>query len=80
MESCGAKSEDGGQPRGKNNKSKRKKSTRTKGGERKKSTRTKEKERKKSTRTKGGEVEEMASFGIFLHLAILCFFTVRYDC
>merc|ERR1712105_269161 len=32
------------------------------------------KERKKSTKTKGGKVEVMASFGIFLHLAILCFF------
>ena len=36
------------------------------------------KERKKSTKTKGGEVEEMANFGIFLQLSILCFFTVRY--
>merc|ERR1712112_441161 len=34
------------------------------------------KERKKSTKTKGGKVEVMASFGIFLQLAILCFFTV----
>ena len=34
--------------------------------------------RKKSTKGKGGEVEEMASFGIFLHLAVLCFFIVRY--
>merc|ERR1712025_643347 len=32
------------------------------------------KERKKSTKTKGGKVEVMASFGILLHLAILCFF------
>ena len=34
--------------------------------------------RKKSTKGKGGEVEEMANFGIFLQLSILCFFTVRY--
>merc|ERR1712025_1108043 len=32
------------------------------------------KERKKSTKTKGEKVEVMASFGIFLQLAILCFF------
>merc|ERR1711909_79441 len=35
-----------------------------------------QKERRKSTKTKGGEVEEMANFGIFLQLSILCFFTV----
>merc|ERR1712025_792774 len=35
-----------------------------------------QKERKKSTKTRGRKVEVMASFGIFLHLAILCFFTV----
>ena len=37
-----------------------------------------QKERKKPTKTKGEKVKVMASFGIFLHLAILCFFTVRY--
>merc|ERR1712025_835449 len=35
-----------------------------------------QKKRKKSKKTKGGEVKEMASFGIFLYLAILCLFTV----
>merc|ERR1712179_231346 len=41
---------------------------------RKTTTKGNKKERKKSTKTKGGKVEVMASFGIFLHLAILCFF------
>merc|ERR1712179_408542 len=43
---------------------------------RKTTTKGNKKERKKSTKTKGGKVEVMASFGIFLQLAILCFFTV----
>merc|ERR1712025_222872 len=35
--------------------------------------------RKTTTRkAKEEKVEEMASFGIFLHLAVLCFFIVRY--
>merc|ERR1712179_523559 len=43
---------------------------------RKTTTKENKKERKESTKTKGGKVEVMASFGIFLQLAILCFFTV----
>merc|ERR1712179_388659 len=41
---------------------------------RKTTTKGNKKERKKSTKTKGGKVEVMASFGIFLQIAILCFF------